>query len=86
MPARRRFFAAATVLSLTLGAVHASAVPIAGGWTANQPGGVTYGAVTGTGTSADSWTFALNLESTVGTTTTGARSHAGSRREQWVLR
>ncbi len=65
-----RFGVAIAILSLVLGADRASALVIGDGWTADQPAGVTYGAVTGSGTSSDSWTFTLNLESAAFTTTT----------------
>lgn len=63
---------AATAAAFIVAAQPANAVPllIGGGWTASDPAGVTYGAVTGSGTSADAWVFDLNLASAANTSTT----------------
>jgi hypothetical protein len=59
------------LLGLVAHATPSAALVIGGGWTADEPAGVTYpGAVTGAGTMADAWKFTLKLSSPVGTSTT----------------
>lgn len=60
------------LLALAVQAPPAAAAPlvIGTGWTADEPAGVSYGAVTGAGTSANSYTFDLNLSSAAGISTT----------------
>lgn len=74
-PKMRAFAHTLTVMGLLALAVQAppaAAAPlvIGRGWTADDPAGVSYGAVTGTGTSGDAFVFDLNLSSVVGVSTT----------------
>jgi len=75
-PKKRAFAHTLVVIGLLVLAVQAppaAAVPLViggSGWTADDPAGVSYGAVTGTGTSVDAFTFDLNLSSAAGVATT----------------
>ena len=77
MRSTTRFLVSVTLLSLTLGAGRASALTIGGGWTATTPGNVFIGAVSGSGTLSDAWTFVLNLGSVVDTATAITFSNNG---------